>query len=129
MQKLKKDGIFFVVGGVGYSLLELLWRGRTHWAMLVAGGVCFILFSRVAERFRMWPLLYKAVLCALCVTAVELVFGLVFNIALDEHIWDYSGVPLNFLGQVCFSYTVLWGILGLLFVPVADVMNRKLKRA
>lgn len=125
MTKLKKDTVFFTVGGVGYGTLEMLWRGRTHWSMLVAGGICFILFSRIAEKFRTRPLLYKAALCALGVTAVELLFGVIFNILLEENVWDYSKMPLNFLGQICLLYSVLWGVLGLLFLPLAEALNRR----
>lgn len=128
MRKLKKDTVFFAVGSISYGLIEILWRGHTHWAMLVAGGICFIIFSRVAEKFKSWPLLYKAIICALGVTAVELVFGIVFNIILKKNIWDYSRVPFNFLGQICLLYTVIWGILGLLFIPLADTMNKKLQK-
>ena len=33
----------FIMGGLGYMGLELLWRKRTHWSMGVAGGLCAIL--------------------------------------------------------------------------------------
>lgn len=128
MKKLKKDAVFFGVGGIGYGIIEILWRGYTHPTMLIAGGICFIIFSRVAEKFKGWRLLYKAILCAVGVTAVELIFGIVFNIVLKKNIWDYSRVPFNFLGQICLLYTVIWGILGLLFIPLADTMNKKLQK-
>ena len=31
----------FSIGAAGYSLLEILWRGNTHWTMTLAGGICF----------------------------------------------------------------------------------------
>lgn len=128
MLKLKKYVVFFIIGGLGYAIIELLWRGRTHWSMMLAGGICFILFSVIAEKLRGQRLLYKAILCALAVTAVEFIFGIVFNIILRMQVWDYSGVPLNFLGQICLLYTVIWGILGLVFVPLADFLNKKMQK-
>lgn len=128
MQKIKKGMVFFVVGGLGYGGIELLWRGRTHWAMLVAGGICFVIFSQIAERLKDRPLILKALVCALCVTGVEIIFGVVFNIILKENIWDYSNMPLNFMGQICPLYTVLWGVLGLVFIPLAQKINDKLKK-
>lgn len=127
MMKLKKDAVFFATGGIGYGIIEVLWRGYTHPTMLIAGGICFMIFSRVAEKFKNWRLLYKAILCSAAVTAVELIFGIVFNIILKKNIWDYSRVPFNFLGQICLLYTVIWGILGLLFLPLAELMNKKLQ--
>ncbi len=128
MRKFKNNAVFFTIGGVGYGIIELMWRGRTHWSMIIAGGLCFIIFSRVAEKYKEWPLLYKAILCALGVTAVELVFGVVFNIIFKMDVWDYSRVPFNFLGQICLLYTVIWGLFALLFVPLADVLNRRLQK-
>ena len=43
MRGLRKRGRLFLVGGVGYSLLEIGWRKRTHWTMAAAGGLCFSL--------------------------------------------------------------------------------------
>ena len=128
MLKFKKYAVFFIICGLGYAIIELLWRGRTHWSMMLAGGICFILFSVIAEKLRGQRLLYKAILCALAVTAVEFIFGIVFNIILRMQVWDYSGVPLNFLGQICLLYTVIWGILGLIFVPLADFLNKKMQK-
>ena len=49
MFKSNKKGIF-LIGGLGYGLLEILWRGRTHWSMLLTGGVCFIALYKLFEK-------------------------------------------------------------------------------
>jgi len=127
MRKVRNNAAFFLFGGVGYGIIELIWRGRTHWSMLVAGGICFVLFSKIAARFKEFSVISKAALCAVVVTAVELVFGIIFNMILKMNVWDYSHVPLNFLGQICPLYTVIWGILGMFFIPIAEIMNKKLQ--
>ena len=48
MKKLACSLILFLFGGTGYAMLELLWRGFTHWSMFVLGGVCYLLVGRVA---------------------------------------------------------------------------------
>ncbi len=93
---------------------------------MLAGGLCFVMFSLVAERFYMLPLVIKAVIGALCVTGVELVFGIVFNIIFDMNVWDYSNQPFNFMGQICPSFSAAWCGLALFFIPLADFLNRKL---
>lgn len=118
--------MFFVSGGIGYGIIELIWRGRTHWTMIIAGGICFVLFSLIAEKCKKRTLIYKSLLCALSVTAVEFVFGEIFNNLLKMNVWDYSSMPFNIRGQVCLLYTFLWGVLGAIFLPIADMMNRKL---
>ena len=36
--------ISFAIGSVLYGTIEILWRGYTHWTMLLAGGICLALF-------------------------------------------------------------------------------------
>ncbi len=127
MKEFKRYAAFFIIGAIGYGMIEILWRGYTHWSMLIAGGICFSLFSKIAEKMKKIPLIIKAVVCALAVTSVELVFGVIFNMILKMNVWDYSGVAYNFKGQICPMFSIFWGILGLIFIPVADFLNRKLK--
>ena len=126
MNKMKKYIIFFVVGGICYAAIEMLWRGYTHWSMVIAGGVCFMIFSLIASKFENKPLILKAIVCALCVTAVEFVFGLVFNIMLGMKVWDYSQMPYNVCGQICLTFSLMWVGLGIIFIPVADMLNKNL---
>lgn len=122
----KKNTVFFVTGGVGYGALELLCRRRTHWSMVCAGGLSFMLFSKVAETCRR-SRLCKAAICAAGVTAIEFCFGVVFNLLLKKNVWDYSRCRGNILGQICPLYTTLWGVLGFVFLPLAEVMNKRLR--
>lgn len=126
MSKTKKYAIFFAVGGITYIFLELLWRGYTHWSMVFAGGISAILISLISEKFSKKSIAYKAILCAISITAVELFFGIVFNIILKMNVWDYSDIPFNLFGQICPSFTLLWGALGFVFIPIADRLNKKL---
>ncbi len=114
--------LFFTIGGVGYAIIEILWRGHTHWTMVIAGGICFVLFSEIAKRCDGEPLVFKATLAALGVTFVELIFGIIFNLIFGMEIWDYSDVPFNILGQICPLFTFFWGVLGLIFIPIAELM-------
>ena len=93
--------------------------------MALAGGLSFVIFSLVAEGFSDMPIIVKAVLCAVGVTAVELLFGVIFNMALGMRVWDYSGMPFNFLGQICPQFSLLWVGLALLFLPLANLLNER----
>lgn len=94
----------FFVGGFGYVGLELLWRGRSHISMFLAGGLCFLLLGQL-DRTRL-SFSAKCLLGAVIITAVELLAGLLTN--RDHQVWDYRQMPFNFLGQVCLSYSLLW---------------------
>ena len=105
-----KKMMLFSLGGAAYQGLELLWRGRTHGSMFVAGGLCFLLvghLNRVQPRLPRFP---RAVAGALMITMVELAVGLTVN--QDHRVWDYRGQPGNYLGQICPQFTLVW-------IPVA----------
>ncbi len=109
--KLKHYMGRFLLGGSAYVGLELLWRGRSHSSMFAAGGACFLLLEELGRRERI-PLPVKAVAGAAAITAVELVTGLLVN--KDHSVWDYRRMPLNFRGQICLPYSLLW-------IPVSTV--------
>ena len=108
--KLKKQITMFSLGGAAYVGLELMWRGRSHPTMFLAGGSCFLLLGML-KKTRL-PLPLKPVAGAAAVTAVELVTGLLIN--RQHHIWDYRDLPLNLFGQICLPYSLLW-------VPVSAI--------
>ena len=124
-RRIKKYPLLFLIGAVGYGAIEMIWRGYTHYSMMIAGGLCFILFSFVSERLEGRHILLKAAFCALGVTAIEFIFGVVFNLWLKMGVWDYSDMPLNLLGQICPLFTVLWAGIAIAFLPLADIINRE----
>lgn len=127
LKNAKRVAVFFASGGMGYAIIEILWRGKTHWTMIIAGGICFVIFSLVAEKLKKRTAVCKAAVCSLGVTAVEFIFGVVFNLLLKMNVWDYSGVRFNILGQVCPLYSLLWALLALGVLPLAELINKKLR--
>ena len=103
-----KDFICFYIGGMLYVLLELLWRGWSHGSMFLLGGTCFVLIGYM-DRVKK-PLSFTAQMFfgAAVITAMELLTGLIVNCYLGWNIWDYSGQPGQFLGQICIVYILLW---------------------
>ncbi len=111
----------FLLGGSAYGALEVLWRGHTHWSMILTGGVCFALIYLIASRSRE-SRLHQYILCAAVVTTVEFLVGILVNLRLGMGVWDYSHCRWNLLGQICARYTLYWLILS---VP-ACALARKL---
>lgn len=101
-----KRSALFSFGGASYVGLELLWRGRSHGSMFLAGGVCFVLLGEINRRMEGTPPILRGIAGAGVITAVELAAGLLVN--RDFHVWDYRQLPLNLLGQVCLPFSLLW---------------------
>ena len=96
----------FLLGGSLYCLIEILWRGHTHSSMFLLGGGCFCLLARIGRL----PCSFarRVLLATEAVTAAEFLSGLLLNRVLKLGIWDYSGQPLNLLGQICPLFILLW---------------------
>ena len=78
------------MGAAGYSLLEILWRGYTHWTMGVTGGLCLSTLYRVSEAVKHWRTGTRCVLGSAIITGYELAVGWLVNLKLGWDIWDYS---------------------------------------
>lgn len=96
----------FTIGGMGYVGLELLWRGWSHGSMFWAGGTAFLLLGGLEKAKPRLPLPLRAVFGAMVITSVELLWGLLFN--RNYGVWDYRNTPMNFYGQICLPYALLW---------------------
>lgn len=124
MLKISREAIFiryitearhilqiFVFGAFAYGAIEILWRGYTHPAMLLLGGIClsFIYFFEI--YLSNVNIFYRCLIYSLLITGAEFIFGAVLNLYLKLDVWDYSNVPFNILGQICLPYTTLWYLL------------------
>ena len=126
MKRKNASLILFSIGAAGYGLLEVLWRGYTHWSMLCAGGICFVFFSKISEFVNKANIILKAVIGSVFITSIEFAFGVIFNILLKKNVWDYSRMPLNICGQICLLYSFVWGLLSIIFIPFAEYLKKKL---
>ncbi len=122
--KFWKAAVLFYLGGGAYMTLEFLWRGRSHGSMFLLGGLCFSLMGSLYRRLPRVPLAIKQVLGAGMVTALELATGLLVN--REYAVWDYRNMPVNFHGQICLSYSLLWMPLTLFGMWLNDAASRRL---
>lgn len=96
--------MLFLLGGSAYVGLEYLWRGWSHISMFLAGGTAFLLLGKLRSKNQSLPL--RALEGSGIITGVELAAGLLVN--RGYRVWDYRGLPLNFLGQICLPFSLLW---------------------
>ncbi len=123
--RIIKDLGLFSIGAVCYPIIEILWRGKTHWTMAVTGGTVFAALYRFYKKYKNQRLVSRCVCGSLIITAFELISGLIFNRAFMLDVWDYSEQKFNFKGQICLFYSVMWA---LLCIPVSALCRCISKR-
>ena len=124
--KIIKKLTIFLLGGTAYVMLELLWRGRSHISMFLAGGLCLLLIGHQGE-IRPRPSLPVRVLAgAGIITMVELGTGLLVN--RQWQVWDYRDQWGNFLGQICPLFCMFWIPVALAAVGLYELAAKKLEK-
>ena len=125
-----KEFIIFIIFGLMYVTIELLYRGYTHYSMFIVGGICGVLIGLINDNTPDMPLLPQCVLGAVIITVIELLTGLFLNVYLGLNVWDYSNQPFNFMGQICPQFCIIWCILSILVIRIDDWLKEKvLQRA
>lgn len=115
---LGKYLFLFGIGGFIYALIEIMFRGHTHWTMMILGGICFIAIGLINE-FLSWdiPLIAQGIIGSVAITSLEFITGCIVNLKLGWNVWDYSDVLFNVKGQICLPFSVLW-----VFISVAAII-------
>lgn len=124
MNKIKKHAILALIGGIIYGALELLFRGHTHWTMIILGGVCFVTVGLINELIS-WemPLAVQMLVGSIIITALEFCCGCIVNLWLGWDVWNYSKLWGNFLGQICPLYSVIWFFVSALAIIIDDYLR------
>ena len=113
--------IVFILGGFTYAMIEILFRGHTHWTMVLTGGACILTMYMLSGWLVSVPLVVGAMTGAIIITFYELCVGLIVNVKLGWAVWDYSNMPGNILGQVCPTFTTIWFLLCLILLSLVKL--------
>ena len=96
-------GLAYGLGGVLLSYLLFKDTKKAWWKVFIKSYI----WGTVAEY--------------ICSIGEELVFGHVS--------WDYSKMPLNINGRVCFLYSCFWGLLGVLWIKaIYPIMSKAIEK-
>lgn len=120
MYSVRELSLIFLIGGLGYGLLEIIFRGYTHWTMLLTGGLCFLLFYMINFVLKTDSLIVRCLIATAIITTLEFIVGYIVNIVFKLNVWDYSNRVLNFMGQICLLYSGIWFSMG---VPMTMISN------
>lgn len=124
---IKKHLILGTIGGLIYVLLELIWRGYSHWTMFLLGGTCFVLLGLINEILD-WdtPLTLQMLIGCTVITVLEFITGCVVNLWLGWNVWDYSDLKFNILGQISFFSSIGWYFISLVGITLDDWLRYRL---
>lgn len=124
LEQVVKVLFLFLFGGLLYYYMEILYRGYSHFSMILCGGLCFVLIGALNQK-KDWNLsiLSQMVIGALIITVLEFLTGVIVNLWLKWNVWDYSLEPYNILGQVCLVYSNLWFLLSFLCIVLDDFVR------
>ena len=109
INKLIEYFLLFIIGGSIYYMIEIIYRGHSHYSMFILGGICLILIGIINEFFS-WDM-YIELQIAIgsgIVLILEFITGCIVNLWLGWSVWDYSNMPLNLLGQICLPFAIIW---------------------
>lgn len=117
-----------VVKGVKTKQWKWINRGFLNGPFLPIYGsaAIVILLATIPVKETVWMVYLAAALAA---TLLELVTGTVMERLFKVKYWDYSNLPLNFHGHICFFISLFWGLCGIfmtevIHVPVEKVVAR-----
>lgn len=107
-----------VVHGV-YGKRKLINHGFLNGIVCPVYGVSMVFLSVFLDSLREgWFYLFLG--CMIVCSVIELVTGVILEKVFRIRMWDYSNMKFQVGGYVCLKYAILWGILGMLLIKLAN---------
>lgn len=110
----KHSGIFYgpmtAVYGVGIISIELLNK---------------YFFSKL-KCHKILKLLIEFLTLTIILSLIEYLGGNILNYLFDIDMWDYSNIKPNFGKYICLQNSIIWGILGTLYIHIFKPFTDKL---
>ncbi len=124
MIKYLRQIILFLVGFCAYITIEVCFRGYSYLLMGIVGGIILLLIDQINERIS-WniDLIVYGIIGSSIATLFEFFIGETVKILHINPMWDYSNLPFNFDGVICLPFSLLWIILSIIGVLIADAIN------
>ena len=121
LKEIIKLTLLFLMGGMIYFAIEVAYKGDSHYSMFITGGAAFVLIGGINCYFdRDMPLVFQMLCSAVIITLLEFISGAIVNLWLHLNVWDYSGIPFNFMGQICPRFFVIWFFISIVGIFLDD---------
>ena len=96
--------------GLIYFVVEICYRGYSHWSMFVLAMFCGVFCIDHINNYMSFDLDFRVqvmISTGLC-TLSEGLCGLYVNIYKGWNVWDYTKEAGDILGQICPLFTFYW---------------------
>ena len=122
-----KLGLFLSCGFI-YCMIEILFRGWSHWSMFILTGFLGVFCVDSVNNVLSFDcdyivqILISTILC----TIGEGISGIILNVWLQLNVWNYSKMAFGtfFFGQCNVIFCVAWAlIIGLFAIFYCDAYN------
>ncbi|MDD2569345.1 MAG: hypothetical protein PHQ49_06835 [Clostridia bacterium] len=121
---LEENISVFLMGALIYTVLEIAFRGYSHWTMSLTGGICCLSMYLVYIKLPWLRVWQKCIIGTLIITFWEFNVGCIVNLFFGWNIWDYSQHPFNIMGQVCLLFSLIWVFLALPVSYFAELLHK-----
>lgn len=135
----------FIIGSVAGWFIEGLWtlikkRVIINHSCVVIGpfnmiyGLCAILLSILLYKFKNSSNFKIFIMSFISCSILEYLMSYIMEIAFGFTAWNYSKKFLNINGRISLFYSIMWGLLGILWIKylypklnnLLDKMNKKI---
>lgn len=125
MSIVSKKIILFIAGFCGYITLETLFRGYSYAVMGILGGLLLIILDSLNNFWTFdLDILVQGIYGSIIITTIELLLGEFIKVTeLLPVMWDYSKLNCNYDGVICLRFSLLWILLSICGVMIADAIN------
>ena len=120
-----KSLVLFSVGYCAYIAIEVTYRGVSYPIMGLCGGAAVVLPEIIHSKLpQNTDLLLQGLFGSVLITLMELIIGeAALRTSLFPIMWDYSNVALNYDGVICLPFSILWGLLSIPAIILADTIS------
>jgi uncharacterized membrane protein len=70
---------------------------------------------------------FKAIVMTVIATVLELLAGLLLKYAIGMRAWNYDDLFLNYDGMICPLFSLLWGLIAVVFILLTDKINHGMR--
>ena len=129
MKTILKYLTMFLISGTIYYIIECLFKGHASTKeMFILSGILTIFIQMINNLFSYeTDFLLQGICGSLIITLSEAIGGYQWNLIEHKEIWDYSSLPLSFVGgQVNVFFSILaWIPLSMFGIVLLDYMEWK----